>query len=291
MTIYANIRQILCVKIMYIPRFEFVSQRINELKPTSSETIKLPGFNFRPYGDAFEHLGVMLRVGGRNMKQIENEMISALQHTVRGFRLRHLSLQGRIHAANAYVFSKIWYVAPFYQFSASFFQRIDTLTTELLWDNRKAAISKDWLRQPKSAGGFGLLDVRHQCAALKAKWIARWNVAKPQWRDLFSAVTQSTYGLSSISEAIALLSLPTVRQTRNPHTRRGNSLTAVPHALWAFAQLDPVDKPPTLPPSTPPESSTAFADDIPLSRFSVGDARRYLDDKLFLKRQEKFEAG
>ncbi|KAG0229680.1 hypothetical protein BGW42_001386, partial [Actinomortierella wolfii] len=177
------------------------------------------------------------------------------------------------------------------QFSASFFQRIDTLTTELLWDNRKAAISKDWLRQPKSAGGFGLLDVRHQCAALKAKWIARWNVAKPQWRDLFSAVTQSTYGLSSISEAIALLSLPTVRQTRNPHTRRGNSLTAVPHALWAFAQLDPVDKPPTLPPSTPPASSTAFADDIPLSRFSVGDARRYLDDKLFLKRQEKFEAG
>ncbi|KAG0270896.1 hypothetical protein BGZ96_006128, partial [Linnemannia gamsii] len=77
------------------------------------------------------------------MDPIEETILQELERTVSAWNYRRLSFSGRVTVANTYFLSKLWHVAPFYEFSEAFFKSVDKITKKLLWDGRTARISLD----------------------------------------------------------------------------------------------------------------------------------------------------
>ncbi|KAF9971183.1 hypothetical protein BGZ75_001995, partial [Mortierella antarctica] len=58
---------------------------------------------------------------------------------------------------------------PFYEFTPTFFERVDKVTKALLWNNSGTAwVSLAWCQRPKSQGGWNLINPKNQCKALRA---------------------------------------------------------------------------------------------------------------------------
>lgn len=93
----------------------------------AKDLIVLPDFQAEEFGTPFIHLGIVLQSGGRQMERLENEIVAKMEATIAGWRTRKMTFQGRITTLNTYFLSKLWYVAPFYTFSSSFYKQIDKL--------------------------------------------------------------------------------------------------------------------------------------------------------------------
>ncbi|KAG0096713.1 hypothetical protein BGZ93_004122 [Podila epicladia] len=103
----------------------------------------MPGYATAAHRDTFTHLGVKLKQGGRDMVQIEQDTLAGLRRTMSTWHRRHLTKAARVVIANTYFLSKLWHVAPFYDFSSKFFDEIDRLVKLLIWDG-KARVSLAW---------------------------------------------------------------------------------------------------------------------------------------------------
>lgn len=266
--------------------------RVIPLTERARAVINLPGFDALDFKSAFEHLGVVIQPGGRQMKPIEKSVISALEKTVASWSKRRLTLQGRVTVLNTYLLSKLWYCAPFYDFSNDFYRSLDNLTRKVLWNSVKSRVKLEWLRRPKRLGGWNLINPRSQVAALKAKWLARWSTERPRWKFLFTDKAQEVFNQPTRERTRSFLAEPPTlipkpqgrgRNQTMPLIRSKDSDPTRPvviSATVAFALLDVETK--TLPNGHPrkdvyPGRIKTFAGSIPVGDFTVKDARRYLD--------------
>ena len=245
------------------------------LTATSEQSMVIPGFPMKGFREPFKHLGVIIQSGGRDMTAIETEIIVQLRRSVRMMYTRRLSFTGRITALNTYLLSKIWHVAPFYDFSTTFFDDVDTICKELLWNSSKARVSLSWFQRPREEGGYGLINVHHQVVALKAKFIARLATSRPKWHDLLIKATGDGYNLVSQRQAKTFLRIPDTRDFEE------SARQVVVPLIRAQLQLDAkegvyVDK------SDNDRLKTAplVAGKIPAHMYTVHAARRYLDEKV-----------
>ena len=203
--------------------------------------------------------------------------------TVGNWRFRRLSFQGRVTVANTYFLSKLWHVAPFYLFSDGFFKTIDDLTKKIIWNDSIARVSLEWYRRPKSKGGWNLINPKTQCQALKAKWMARWQVQDSRWKPLFTDLAKSFYGLVTTPSTERFLEAPTraavmATAPRNDDAHPAHlSRAAVFDSVKAFAQLDIKRK---ITPVQGPGLSVVFARDQPVALFTVKLARRFIDARV-----------
>ncbi|KAF9576873.1 hypothetical protein BGW38_008102, partial [Lunasporangiospora selenospora] len=249
------------------------------LTQRASTRFNLQEYGQAPFGQQFTHLGVKLQQGGRDMAAIEKEILDGLRRTVATWNKRRLHFTGRVNVANTYMLSKIWHVAPFYDFSSAFFTDLDRITKTLLWDGN-ARVSLAWFRRPKSRGGWGLLDPKTQCAALKAKWLARWRVENPKWSDLFVTAAKDFYGHRDDMVTRTFLQVPP--KAKAAWVPRGGSPTIVSMATKAFASLD-VKRLPAQEVCNRREkgADTTFGSKgLTVNFFTVREARRTMDQQL-----------
>lgn len=210
------------------------------------------------------------------MAEIESNILAGLRGTIGTWHRRRLTKTARVVVANTYFLSKLWHVAPFYDFSAKFFDEIDRLLKLLVWDG-KARVSLPWVCRPKLQGGLGLIHARSQCVALRAKWIARWQETGPQaprWKPLITASVQNDYGLDTKEAAVSLLKCPKGKQTKANTT--GDLSTPATRALGAAREIEVREG----------SRAVIFADKIPLENFTVKQARTFLMEKAVAKTAE-----
>ena len=87
---------------------------------------------------------------------------------------RGLSLLGKILTVNTLVSSLFTYkFAVMANIPEKYFQRIESMITQYIWDERKPKLSLKILQGLKRDGGLGLIDMRTKAMALKAQWIER----------------------------------------------------------------------------------------------------------------------
>jgi len=235
------------------------------------EAFQFPSFEWLPFGTSFKHLGVMIQPTGRVMAPIEQGILQDLRQTVSAWNLRRLSFSGRVTVANTYFLSKLWHVAPFYELSESFFKEVDMLTKKLLWDGRTARVSLDWFHRPHALGGWNLINVRSQCAALKSKWLARWKNEDLRWKNLFTHMARRTFEFPSQPATIDFLQAPLPARAKKIDLV--NQTPIIRMSTQSFSSLNITTTPGT--PQTGPE--TFYAGKNPVAEFQVKIARRYLD--------------
>ncbi|WP_293933756.1 reverse transcriptase family protein [Iodobacter sp.] len=242
------------------------------LTKTAHTSIVLQNFAPVPFGTPFEHLGIVLRSEGRKMAEIERKIIDKLEDTIAGWRTRQLKFEGRVTVLNTYFLSKLWYVAPFYTFSKSFFKTLDKLTRHVLWPTTSSRVSLHWYRQPRELGGYGLLNPSTQILALKAKWMARRQGETQRWISLLDLIVAEALPRTAPAN---LLEIPTVRGVMQLHVAKPPPPLNITASLEAYRQLDIQIVP-------PPENRIGFRTTIcngerAAAMFEVKVARRYLD--------------
>lgn len=255
--------------------------------------IVIPDFQAEEFETPFVHLGIVLQAGGRQMATIEDEIIRKMEATIAGWRTRKMTFQGRITTLNTYFLSKLWYVAPFYTFSSSFYKQIDKLCKHVLWPTTHARIRLQWYQQSKESGGWGLLHPRHQVMALKAKWLARRKETGggPRWAPLLDRILGETMSVNDVPVPTVVLDAPTSVLVKNLDTVAPPLPCNITASIKAYLELGLVQK------WSPHEgfSASLFEAQVVIrgapnrvvpgfaptlaSGYDVATARRYLDKK------------
>ncbi|KAL1914881.1 uncharacterized protein VTP21DRAFT_7797 [Calcarisporiella thermophila] len=88
------------------------------------------------------------------------ELLTSLRKTVKTWRLRALSLNGKVLLINSKLLSKLWYTAILIPPPAKFLKQLDTIVRDFLWDKKtpanrpeyNAAAIRIWIRphQPQT---------------------------------------------------------------------------------------------------------------------------------------------
>ncbi|KAL1914453.1 uncharacterized protein VTP21DRAFT_8905 [Calcarisporiella thermophila] len=100
--------------------------------------------------------------------------LTKLRQTIQSWRIRKLSLLGKVHLINSRLLSRIWYVATIIRPHEYFFKELDEIIRQFLWDGRGPQISLKLLAKSREEGGLGLILPRHQITALLASWIPKF---------------------------------------------------------------------------------------------------------------------
>ena len=162
------------------------------LQPWTNYFIDMPEYTWETYNKPFTHLGISLSATGFDMNRIETEILANLRATSATWRLRGLTLQGRVSVLNSYFLSKLWHCAPFYPFRQKFFMSLERVMKDILWKGKRSRVNFGWMYKSKTKGGWGLLHPPSQIAALKAKFVARFLTETPKWADVFEQCVEYT---------------------------------------------------------------------------------------------------
>lgn len=273
--------------------------RLIPLTTNALTSIHLPGFASTAFEEAFEHLGVVIQPGGRDTTTIERRVMVDLERTCSTWSKRRVSFQGRVTILNTYLLSKLWYTAPFYDYSPEFYRTLDNLMKRVLWGTERARVSLAWIRRPRDQGGWNLINPRTQIAAFKAKWLARWSTENPRWKFLFTTEAHKALEARTVAGTVDYLRKPrppvkvknapgppvTAQLTR--HQDSDDTRSPVVTATVAFSQLDV--KSIILPAHHPkaadhPGLVRVYAGDNLVKDFTIKCARKWMDDQVFLRR-------
>lgn len=244
------------------------------LTEASARLMAIPGYLMKDFEAPFTHLGVVIQPGGRNIAVIENDILLHLRRSAQMMFTRRLSFTGKITVLNTYLLSKIWHVAPFYDFSSSFYEQIDKICKRLLWNSGQARVNLAWFQRPKSEGGYGLIHVQHQVIALKAKFMARMAVSEPKWHDLFILAAQEAYDFTTPEQTKAYLRRPRWRDPVDD-----TPIQEVLPLIEAYSSLEPkraivIDET-----TNRAVNELVAAGKTPVRMYKVQTARRFLDEK------------
>ena len=156
--------------------------------------------------DKLKSLGVYLGPG--NLEE-ENwrPRFSAVENVLRSWRQRDLSLRGRSLIIGALALARVWYVASLIHMPPWVMFDLNKLIFRFFWKGKPDRVSRDAVVQPTSAGGFGVVSIRHKVWSLHAQWIKRFASSPFAWASLMSHF----FGTALAASPLQVFSWPHLR--------------------------------------------------------------------------------
>lgn len=134
----------------------------------------------------FKYLGVCITNRYQDLFKFNfDNLLLQVQKDFERWWILPISLAGRINSVKMNTLPKFMYLfqcIPIF-LPQSFFQRVDRLILEFIWDKKTARISKALLQRPKSLGGMGLPNFRHYYWAANFRVFQYWlnQAQSPMW--------------------------------------------------------------------------------------------------------------
>ena len=98
--------------------------------------------------------------GSGNLEQENwNPRLKSFRNVLNSWRQRSLSFQGKALIANALALSGLWYVASILPVPDWVIKEINTVLFDFFWSGKKDLVARNVVVQPRSSGGFGIVDV------------------------------------------------------------------------------------------------------------------------------------
>ena len=120
-------------------------------------------------------LGIHVGIGGEDVTRANWEMvISRVRDTVNRWRLRGLSLRGKVIVWNSLVASKIIHVVGTCELPQWALKALNDALSSFLWRGRANSIARRVLINGKREGGLGLFDVAIKRDALRVKIVRKF---------------------------------------------------------------------------------------------------------------------
>ena len=155
--------------------------------------------------------------------------ITAVENVLNSWRQRSLSYGGRALVINALVLSRVWYVVSLIHVPRWVGVELNSLVFKFFWAGKRDLVARRVVVQPRSLGGFAVVDFFSKVSALHVQWVRRFLVSPSLWVSFmvfwFSSVLGSpphavfaapgAFALGGLPHSIVHLSHPGLR-VRDP---------------------------------------------------------------------------
>ena len=103
--------------------------------------------------------------------------ITAVENVLNSWRQRSLSYGGRALVINALVLSRVWYVASHIHVPRWVGVELNSLVFKFFWAGKRDLVACGVVVQPRSLGGFAVVDFFSKVSALHVQWVRRFLVS------------------------------------------------------------------------------------------------------------------
>ena len=141
----------------------------------SKKTLKLTK-NFKWSNENISALGVIMPID--SLQEVEeinmNETIEKVRQTINTWKMRNLTLQGKIAVVNSLIASLFVYkmqVLP--EMSDVMRKKVTKMISDFIWNGRKPKLKYQILTLSQENGGRKLVDILYRDKALKIEWVRR----------------------------------------------------------------------------------------------------------------------
>lgn len=135
-----------------------------------------------------------VKVLGITMGHNEQEIISAnleqklkeISTTFNLWKMRNLTISGRILLAKVYGLSKINYIASLFQIPKTYVKRIEKILFDFIWKGKNDKVKRKLLVKEYSEGGQRMIDIETMIEKYNIKWIQQFLAPNPSnWKHIF----------------------------------------------------------------------------------------------------------
>ena len=142
-------------------------------------------------------------------------VIKNVEGTLKAWKGRFLSIQGKIIVFKTLGFSKIIYVSYLTNVPRDVLQVLESIQKSFIWDGKKAKIKHSTLTNDYCNGGLKDIDICSKFDALHLSWLSRfYNDNKHPWCNIFKAILIKNFFIDSVFfpnleiEACKLVDIP-----------------------------------------------------------------------------------
>ena len=126
-------------------------------------------------------------------------IIKDVESTLKAWKWRPLSLQGKIIVFKTLVFSKTIYVSYLTNVPPDVLSTLAEIQKNFIWDGKKAKIKHSTLTNDYSKGGLKDIDITAKFEALHLSWLSRfYSENKHPWTKILKAILIKNFSLDTI---------------------------------------------------------------------------------------------
>ena len=147
--------------------------RIGSLKNSNARFYTTRNMNWT--NEPVKVLGMMLDHDKERREKLNlDEIIKTAESTLGIWKARGLSFYGKIRIVNTLIASLFIYrLTVLHKVSEAFFDKMDKIFEDFIWNERKPKISKTIIQGLADNGGAGLVNMRLKHKALRIQWVAK----------------------------------------------------------------------------------------------------------------------
>ena len=151
---------------------------------TGSEVRLCPEKNLGWVNEQFTALGVKFSVYTQDMEELNfRPKLQEMKATLKMWRMRNLTLYGKITVIKSLVLSKINHLLSSLPTpSNQIMKEIENLLFSFLWNNKKDKIKRSQVQKPVSEGGLNMINIYKFTKSLKVSWIKRYHLNVAKWK-------------------------------------------------------------------------------------------------------------
>ena len=128
-----------------------------------------------------------------------NKIITNITSVLKMWRLRNLTLEGKIIIFKSLALSKLVYTAQVMQVSDSIIDKIKQIQKDFLWSSEKPKVKHETICNAFRNGGLKNMDVNDKIKRLKCSWIRRLYDDKfHEWKLIPQYLIKNVFGLNFI---------------------------------------------------------------------------------------------
>ena len=121
--------------------------------------------------------------------------VEKVEKRLSAWKGRSLSYRGKSLVINALALSQIWHLCSVFVMPAWVAKRLDKAIWAFFWSGKRDLVARRNVQQPRSAGGFGVINFRLQADALALQWLRRFRADScAKWKALFHHQYQRAFG-------------------------------------------------------------------------------------------------
>lgn len=158
-----------------------VCMRIGKVEPLPQQV------HFKKEEEHIKILGIWVGVDFNKADVFNWEgVLKGIERRLRFWKLRNLTLKGKVLVINALMLSKIWYVLSVTSLPSEYFKRIKESVLYFLWGKGRVKIAYNTLIGGIEMGGLGLLDPLLRMKILRIKVVKNFVDVKRKamWKNV-----------------------------------------------------------------------------------------------------------
>lgn len=137
---------------------------------------ELKNLNIKKSKEVIQLLGIWI---GRNKKLCENlnweNKIDKISKLLNFWKMRHLSLHGKVSVISSLLMSKLWYTLMVVDIPERFYQIFKNKCLNFLWNDKPPLIAYDIIINKTLKGGLNFPDILQKMYAFRLKFLSRFS--------------------------------------------------------------------------------------------------------------------